>query len=191
MPAVRGLPRAVAWAQARLSAIYHLELELRAERFLISPERARRLLPARSPRSGVLVIEERDGARLGLYIDAADARDRSTIVEETSHLLCLAWHAAEGRPVSQLILELQGEIDRWAVARLEGSDAFGHFTRFAWADWMEAGERRRYEAAHRKAHRYCRGLQARYPGRPQTPGLLRELRHFYRAPSEQKLRLAA
>jgi hypothetical protein len=186
-----GLPGAVAWAQARLSAIYDLDLALRAEHFLIPPERARRLLPPRSPRSGVLVLEEDDGASLGLYIDAADVRDRSTIVEETSHLMCLAWHAAEGRRVSRLILELQGEIDRWAVARLEGSDAFDHFTRFTWADWMGAPERRRYEAAHRKAHRYCRALQARYPGRRQTPGLLHELRRFYRAPCEAKHRLAA
>ena len=186
-----GLPRAVAWAQARLAAIYDLDLELRAEHFLIPPERARELLPARSPRSGVLVVEEDDVARLGLYIDAADARDRSTIVEETSHLVCLAWHAAEGRRVSRLILELQGEIDRWAVARLEGQDAFGHFTSFAWADWMGARERHRYECAHRKAHRYCRTLQARHPGRAETPALLDELRRFYRAPSEHKLRLAA
>jgi hypothetical protein len=186
-----GLPRAVAWAQARLAAIYDLDLELRAEQFLIPPERALELLPPRSPRSGVLVMEEDGGASLGLYIDAADAGDHSTIVEETSHLVCLAWHAAEGRRVSRLILELQGEIDRWVVARLEGQDAFGHFTRFAWADWMGARDRRRYEAAHHKAHRYCRTLQARYPGRPETPGLLHELRRFYRAPSEHKLRLAA
>jgi hypothetical protein len=186
-----GLPRAVAWAQARLATIYDLDLEVRAEHFLIPPERARAMLPPRSPRSGVLVLEEAGGARLGLYIDAADAGDRSTIVEETSHLVCLAWHAAEGRRVSQLILEIQGEIDRWVVARLEGHEPFGHFTHFAWADWMAPPERHRYEAAHRKAHRYCRALQARYPGLAETPSLLQELRRFYRAPSEHKLRLAA
>lgn len=186
----RGLLRTIAWAQARLSAIYRLDLELRAERFVISPERARRLLPLRSPRSGVLVVEEEEGARLGLYIDAADVRDRDTIVEETSHLLCLAWHAAQERPVSRLILELQGEIDRWAVARLDGNDAFGHFSDFTWAGWMSPVDRRRYEAAHRKALRYCRALQARYPGRPDTPALLAELRQFYRAPSGDKLRRA-
>jgi hypothetical protein len=185
-----GLGRAVAWAQARLSAIYHLDLELRAECFLVAPERARRLLGPASPRSGVVVVDQEHEAQLGLYIDPADARDRDTIVEETSHLLCLAWHAAEGRRVSRLVLELQSEIDRWAVSRLDGRDAFGHFHGFRWADWMRASDRRRYETAHHRALRYCRSLQARYPVRRDTPGLLRELRRFYRAPSEQKLRLA-
>jgi hypothetical protein len=187
----RGLLRSIAWAQARLSAIYCLDLELRAERFVISPERARRLLPSPSPRSGVLVVEEEEGAQLGLYIDAADVRDADTIIEETSHLLCLAWHASQERPVSRLILELQGEIDRWVVARLDGRDAFGHFSDFSWDGWMRPADRSRYEAAHERALRYCRGLQERYPERPDIPGLLAELREFYRAPSEQKLRAAA
>lgn len=185
-----GLLRGIAWAQARLSTLYRLDLELRAERFVISPERALDLLASPGPRSGLLVLEEEQGAQLGLYIDAADACDPDTIVEETSHLLCLAWHAAQGRPVSRLILELQGEIDRWAVARLDGRDAFGHFSDFRWDGWMAPADRRRYQTAHRRALRYCRALHARYPGRRAAPGLLAELRAFYRAPSEQKLRTA-
>ncbi len=187
-----GLLRRIARAQQTLAAIYDLEVDVRAERFVIPPERARSLLDGPGPRSGVLVVEDSggDGAQLGLYIDPADARDPGTIVEETSHLLCLAWHAAQGRPVSRLILELQGEVDRWVVARLEGRDAFDHFRGFRWDGWMSASDRHRYEAAHAAGHRYCRALDRRYPRRSHTPGLLRELRRFYRAPSEHKLRAA-
>jgi hypothetical protein len=181
---------AVASAQRRLAEIYRLELDLRAERFVVSPERARRLLPPSSPRSGVVVVQEPTGAQLGLYVDPADHLDPDTIVEETSHLVCLAWHAAQGRPVSRLILELQGEIDRYAVARLDGRDGLGHFRNFRWDGWMGETDRRRYEAAHRRGLHYCRSLQTRYPDRSDTPALLAELRRFYRAPSEEKLRLA-
>lgn len=189
-PPAASLLRGVARVQARLAAIYRLDLDVRAEHFVISPERARRLLPPRSPRSGVLVVEAGGDPQLGLYIDPRDQADPGTIIEETSHLVCLAWHAAQDRPVSRLILELQGEIDRWALARLEGADGFGHFRGFRWASWMEASDRRRYETAHRRALRYCRAMQRRHPGRPDAPGLLAELRRFYRAPSEEKLRQA-
>jgi hypothetical protein len=93
--------------------------------------------------------------------------------------------------VSRLILELQGEIDRYVVARLEGRDGLAHFGEVTWDDWMDVATRRLYENAHRRASRYCRALNGRFPDRRDTPGLLAELRGFYRAPSERKLRLAA
>jgi hypothetical protein len=188
---VRALRRRIAAAQRSLSAIYDLELGLRAECFLMDPRRARQLQPPDSPRSGVLVIEEEEVLSLGLYIDPRDARDPGTIVEETSHLLCLAWHAAHERPVSPLLLELQAEVDRYAVARVGGGDGLGHFRDFHWAAWMDAAVRRRYRTAHRSAQRYCRGLERRYPLRADTPALLSELRRFYRASREEKLGAAA
>ena len=183
--------RSVAAAARRLAAIYRLDLELRPERYVVEPSDARRLLDGPGPRTGVLILEEQGAAWLGLYVDPADRADRDAIVEETSHLLCLAWHAAHERRVSLLILELQGEIDRYVVARLDGRDGLAHFDAVAWNDWMDPATRRLYENAHRRAGRYCRSLAARYPDRRDTPGLLAELRGFYRAPSERKLRLAA
>ncbi len=135
-------------------------------------------------------LDEGQELLLGLYLDPCDRGDPDTVVEETSHLLCLAWHAAHDRRVSRLTLELQGEVDRYAVARLQGRDGFGHFERFAWADWMDAETRGLYEAAHRAARRYCRRLTRRFPERRDTPALLSELRGFYRASPEQKLHAA-
>lgn len=185
------LPEQVARAQRRLDDIYRLGVELRVADFLISAERVGELLPQGSPRTGVLVLEEGGELHLGLYVHPADAEDPSAIVEETSHLLCLAWHAERGRPVSRLHLELQSEVDRYAVTRLEGGDPLRHFLAFHWAAWMGPGDRLRYETAHRAAHRYCRGLEHRFPQRADTPALLGELRRFYRAAPEDKLRPAA
>ena len=60
----------------------------------IKQQAAQALLPG-APRSGVLVKEEGDDVWLGLYLDPADREDLSAILEETSHLLCIAWHASQ------------------------------------------------------------------------------------------------
>jgi hypothetical protein len=52
---------------------------------------------------------------------------------------------------------------------------------------MDAATRERYELANAAGHRYCRGLDDRYPLRADLPALLEELRGFYRAPAEAKL----
>jgi len=182
------LAQEVAAVQRRLTDVYRLELDLRAEHFLLEPGRARELLPALGPRTGLLVIQGEDGAHLGLYVDPRDRHDPDAIVEETSHLVCLAWHAAQERPVSALQLELQSEIDRYVVARLEGRARLGHFHGFAWGGWMDRPTRRRYETAHRAAHGYCLSLERRYPGRSDAPAFLAELRRYYRASPERKLR---
>ena len=184
------LLRAVADAQLWISSIYRLDLDLRAEQFVVDPATALSLLPPDSPRSGLVVVEEPAEISVGIYIDAADVDDPWTVIEETSHLLYLAWLADHDWSVSRLVLEFQSEVDRYAVARLKGRDGLASFEAFSWCDGMDAPTRERYAAAHRRAHRYCRSLERRYPGRPDTPALLSELRHFYRAAPDQKLNAA-
>jgi hypothetical protein len=185
----RELRRSIALVQRWLMAIYRLDLPLRAERFLLTGVAAQRLLPAGSPRSGLAAIEEGEDLWLGLYLDPRDRPDADTVVEETSHWVCLVWHAAQGRPVSRLQLELQGEVDRYAVARLRGRDGLRHFRDFRWVRGLEEATRDRYETAHRTAYRYCRFLAERYPRQADVPGLLAELRSFYRASAQERLRL--
>lgn len=182
------LRRAVATAERWLTAIYRLDLEVRAAEFVVTPAEAFRWLPEDAPRTGVVVVDSDDDVQLGLYVDPRDASDPDAVVEETSHWLCLAWHAAHDRPVSRLILELQGEVDRYIVARLQGRDGFGHFSGFAWAAEMDDATRDLYRTAHSAALRYCRALARRFPARADTPALLSELRRFYRAGPERKLR---
>ena len=184
------LLRTVARAQRWITAIYRLELDLRAEQFVVDPQMALTLLPPNSPRSGIVIVEEPEEISLGLYVDARDANDPWTVLEETSHLLYLAWLADQDWSVSRLVLELQSEVDRYAVARASGEDGLEHFEDVVWSDWMDGSTRELYATAHRCAHRYCRSLDRRYPRRSDMPALLSELRHFYRAAPDQKLHAA-
>ena len=184
------LLEAVASAQRRITAIYQLELDLCAEEFVVDPETALTLLPPDSPRTGVVVVEKPYEISLGLYVDPEDANDPWTVLEETSHLLYLAWLAGRDWSVSRLVLELQSEVDRYAVVRAAGEDGLEHFETVEWGDWLDGSTRELYATAHRSAHRYCRSLDRRYPDRSDMPALLSELRHFYRAAPDQKLHAA-
>ena len=177
-----------------LAEVYALDLEIEPERFVLSlpPERARDWLPP-GCRSGLVVIEGSDEMQVGIHLDPEDHADTGTLVEETSHLVCLAWHAARDLPVSLLVLELQAEVDRFVFARLASASlgALAHFENFRLADGLEPASRQRYELAHERAHRYCQSLERRFPCRADTPALLSELRRFYRASPAAKLRPAA
>jgi hypothetical protein len=109
------LLQAVVEAQRWITSIYRLDLDLRAEQFVVDPGTALRLLPPDSPRSGLVVVEEPAEISVGIYIDAADVDDPWTVIEETSHLLYLAWLADRDWSVSRLVLEFQSEVDRYAV----------------------------------------------------------------------------
>ena len=184
------LCRAVAQAQDWITAIYRLDLDLRAEQFVVDPKTALKLLPPNSPRSGVVVVEAPAEISMGLYLDAQDADDLGAVLEETSHLLYLAWLADRDWSVSRLVLELQSEVDRYAVTRIRGQNGLEHFESFEWADWLDTATREIYATAHRCALRYCRGLERRYPQRSDTPAMLSELRVFYRNTPDQKLHAA-
>jgi hypothetical protein len=185
------LERRIAVAQRRLCAIYRLELSLRADEFLLSPDAAGALRPATGPRTGLLAIEEAETLWLGLYFDPRDADDPAAILEETSHWVAVVWHAAQRRPVSELVLELQADVDRYAIARLARvEDPLRHFAGLRLRSGLTPAQRSRYRAAHTVAFRYCRALERRFPRASHLPGLLRELRRFYRRPAADKLNAA-
>lgn len=180
-PARHLLAARVAGAQRWLMAIYRLDLELDAARCVVEPARALELLPPGSPRTGVVVVDHGDEVFAGIYVDPADVEDDDAVIEETSHLVCIAWHAAHDRPVSRLQLELQSEIDRYAVARLRGRDRFAHFDGVRFAEGLGPRARARYVNAHRAGRRTCEALERRHPRRADTPALLADLRRYYRA----------
>ena len=191
----RGVEVAVGRVAGWLAAVYALDLGIRAADFVLSlsSDRARELLPP-GCRSGVLLVEGAGEARLGLYLDPEDHDNEGTLVEETSHLVCLAWHAARELPVSRLLLELQADVDRFVFSRLAGQrserEALNHFEDYRWAEDLDPEARSRYELAHACARQYCRRLSDRFPRRADTPALLSELRRFYRSSPEAKLRTA-
>ncbi len=120
-----------------------------------------------------------------------------TVLEGVSHFVYLAWNLFHDREVRRLELELQAEVDKYALVTAitlaqRGWPAEGVVTRlfhgFRYAPGLSGNELRRYRAANEYAHRYCDGLQRRFLRRGRSLPLTRELRRFYRLRHERKLR---
>jgi hypothetical protein len=213
-------PRAratLAFLQGDLEAIYGVEAP-RVQEFLVGGEAAR--AAGRVPRAPeeLLVLEEDDVLSLGLYLDDAvmaaaagtdphDPRPRLTAraalapvacaAEGVSHFVYLATRAAAGRPVSLLELEVQAEVDKFALLLLHlwrrglrrMSPALRRrlFERVRYHAHLRADELHRYREANRLGGGYARWLEGRYVEEGDIDGLLRELRRTYRRGGGEKL----
>jgi hypothetical protein len=203
--------------QRELEAIYAVEAP-RVEAFLVGTEAARAAgCVPRAPEE-LLVVEEEDGVALGLYLapgiiaaaagaDPHDPRPRLTArgalrdvacaAEGISHFVYLATRAAAGRSVSLLELEVQAEVDKFALLllhlwrrglrRMSASLRRRLFERVRYHAWLGAEERARYVEANRLGGGYARWLEDRFIEEADIDGLLRELRRTYRRGGGEKL----
>jgi hypothetical protein len=203
--------------QDELEAIYGVRAPRVAE-YLVSLEQAREALgETRSPET-LLVREIGGEVEVGLFIAAhvvegalrADADHRrprlvaraalnhvTCAAEGVSHFVYLATRAAAGRPVSLLELEVQAEVDKFALLvlhlwrrglrRLSGALRRRLFERVAYHAHLAPDERERYVAANRLAAGYARWLELRFVAGADVDGLLRELRRSYRLGGGEKL----
>jgi hypothetical protein len=201
--------------QRRLEALYALEPEAPVTDFMIAPGDAAHL-PGGGSRT--LVAQEGDEVSVGVVLDAEvgarlERRDPrlcldtqnlgpfSTLTEEVSHFLYLLFRARSQRPVTQLELELQGEIDKYLTAAFfisrqnEGAvpARLRHalFRSYRLADGVEGERAERYHAASRLADRYCGWLESRFLRRPHLRELPREARRFWRLGQRGKLETIA
>ena len=185
----------------------------------------RRLLAGWHPAAGaasseetLLIAERQDGLGLGLYLDAAllarlaasepltrltddNLEDFCTALEGVSHFHCVAFSAARDWSVSLLGLEMQAEIDKYAVSvLLAGSQRGGRlvhglherlFARIRFREDLDTALAGLYTKANRYAARFCRKLEERFLRRREArvPEMLAELRRFYRLGDAGKLRL--
>lgn len=194
--------------QRQLEAVYGLDRSLDAERYVLRRSAyeadGRHLLGAEggsvSRREALLVAQHKDGVELALVLDDALADARAplgldafcAVAEGVSHLLYVALAAERELPVSALELELQAEIDKFALLVLYGRLPLQRavdrlFT--GWeldADVTEPGERERYATASQLAHGFCRGALTRLVQRSGVEALLGELRHVYRLTGHRK-----
>ncbi len=209
--------RTLAFLQGELEAINGIEAP-RVHEFLVGGDAAR--AAGRTPQAPeeLLVVQEEDGLALGLYLDehvmAAAARtdphDRrprltargalakvACAAEGVSHFLYVATRAAAGRQVSLLELEVQAEVDKFAVLLLHlwrrglrrMSPALRRrlFERVRYHAHLEEDALQRYREANRLGGGYARWLEGRYVEDADIEGLLRELRATYRLGGGEKI----
>lgn len=200
--------------QSELEEIYGVKAP-RVRDFLVS--RYALLEPPRAPEE-LYVREEGGELSLGLYLSdhvlrvtgAQNPHDpRPTLTrrgilgtlacaaEGVSHFVYLATRAAADRPVSLLELEVQAEVDKFALfflhlwrrglrrmcAALRGR----LFDRVGYRAGLGGEERERYRTANRLAGGYARWIEERFVRQPRIEGFIRELRASYRLGGSDKL----
>ena len=210
--------------QTMLAQLYDAPVREDVQDFVLSDRR--RLCEAVGEQAGpacdeqVFVVEEEQGVRLGLFIerevlqrlarrdplealDEHNLPDYCTALEGVSHFHYLVWSLARGRNVSLLELELQAEVDKYAIAvALMTRQQAGRFPQDLHTRMFHAVSflpqpdeisRRRYQEANRHAARFCRSLEERFLRvRRQRPELwLAELRQFFRRGHQEKIRQLA
>ncbi len=197
--------------QRRLETLYALEPRAPVSDFVISQEDA-----ARYPGGGsrTLVRQEDEVISVGVVFDdevarrmrEADPRVRldsynlgalATLTEEVSHFLYLLFCAETERSVTELELELQGEVDKYLTAtallalQSEAVVARGLrpalFRRYHLVDGLTPERVRRYHEATQLADRYCGWLEACFLRARRFADLAREARRFYRLGQREKL----
>jgi hypothetical protein len=194
--------------QLGIEALYRVETRLAIDAFVIDDGERGRLRPARAPREQLLLREADGELAIGLFVDGAalanlerhdpvarlDERnftDFCLAVEGVSHFVYVAIAAARQRPVSQLELELQAEVDKFICCLLLAGTAASLRRRLygdvRYADDLDADERERYRTANQEASRYAAALERRFVAGGQTPALLAEVRRFYRMDLPDKL----
>lgn len=197
--------------QRRLEALYALDPQPPVGDFLI-PAEASAGLPGSGSRT--LVSEAAGELELGVVLEpqvteslcACDPRvrlDRSnvgpfcTLVEEVSHFAFLLFCAQKARTVSQLELELQGEVDKYLnvafLLSLQNEGAVSPrlkellFREYRLRPELSAEQAERYSTASGLAYRYCHYLESRYLRPSRLSGLRSEARRFYRLGQSGKL----
>ncbi len=198
-----------------LCALYDLGDAPDVSSFLCDEPTMRGMVGSQVDRGEVLAVVEEDGAAfVGLYLAPralAALGQRPSFsswqlaVEGVSHLVYLGFRAASDEPVSELELELQAEVDKWALGLLGrnplegwGVPLLGARSRslrhglFATAEFIDpVGSERgdRYRLANRVAGSFAERLERRFVARGLRDPLVRDLRRFYRRGLRDKLEL--
>ena len=197
--------------QHQLQTLYDLSLDHRVEDFLVTDKQyVEGLVDAETHRDAPenLLFTECDGELLvSLYLDKAlidGLEDRNpytkldhdnlthfcTALEGVSHFVYLVYNASHERPVSQLELELQAEVDKffavWELFIDQGIDLDQEalsrwlFDRCSFDPALKPRERNRYEVANRLARAFCERVRGMRTDNRDTRPVFNELRRFYR-----------
>ena len=190
--------------QRGLETLYRVHTGVEVGDFMIGEAARDELAPQRRPREQLLVVEDTGEMALALFIHPAvlanlQRHDPSRLgdhnlgdfllaIEGVSHFIYAIQCARADRPVTQLELELQAEVDKYVTCLLQTethaatSEALRQrlFGECAYEDDLDGDERERYRVANDNAHRYAAWLEETFVARGRIPEMLGELRRFYR-----------
>jgi hypothetical protein len=204
---------ALSQLQRLLMSLHGVEEPAQARDYLVGATFREEFAPQTSADEALLVSEKGDELHVGLFLGEpvlaqlsrsaeapwTEARLRAfcAAAEGVSHFLYLLHRARARRPVSQLEMEAQGELDKylsvllqlWAVGRRSASARLRHllFDRAKLRSGLTAPERDRYRLAAALASACARALETRYVLEGRLDGLLREVRRLYRLGGGEKL----
>lgn len=198
--------------QRGLETLYRIETGVEIEDFVIDERTRDQFVADRRPREQLLLLEGEGEVSLALFVDPAaianleqhdpgrqlgdhNLGDFLLVVEGVSHFIYAITCARDGRPVTQLELELQAEIDKYiacllvANPELEASATLRErlFADPTYEPDLNADERSRYQAANDHAHRYAAWLEVTFLAPQRIPDMFGELRRFYRHSLASKL----
>jgi hypothetical protein len=204
--------KTLARVQRGLEALYRVDTGVTVDDFVIDEPTRAHFAPARKPREQLLVCEAAGEMSLALFIDPAalhnlaqhdpghrlgnhNLGDFLLAVEGVSHFIYAVWCARAERPVTQLELELQAEVDKYVTCLLATetarcqSEALRQrlFVDAEYEPDLDGEERDRYRAANDNANRYAAWLEATFVATRRIPEMLGELRRFYREGLAAKL----
>ena len=201
-----------------LERLYEIDVPLLLGDFLITDRDTIGRLAAAPPadtQEALYLIEDGEHTGLALYIDeevvrrldADDPRDAlhegnladfCVALEGVSHFTYVAWRASHDRSVTQLELEMQAEVDKFATSTmLLGRQCAGRvppdlarrlFGNVSFLPGLDSERRERYARANQYAERFCEGLTRRHMREPAGAAMTRELRRFYRLDQRQKIK---
>ena len=195
--------------QRTLQYLYRVDSPVDANDFRLKPEHLSLLLGQGSephPREALYLIPSDDHhIDIGLYICPEEVKRAQNFVkaprtgsvdsfcvalEGVSHFLYLTYcSAALERPVSQLELELQAEVDKYLLLRLLFGvrDAMSRlFNRLRLHPSVTSDAEERYIVAHNSASRYVRWMDTQLC-QGDFYGVMEDARAFYRKPIASKL----
>ena len=169
---------------------------------------------ARGTEEKLLICQTDGELALSLYLApellerlrASDPRDRlgrrnfadfCTALEGISHFNYVAWNASADKSVTLHELEMQAEVDKYvcALAVLAAQPKSGLsdslydrlFDDPQFAADLGPDELERYRSASTLAAKFCHSLARRFPHGLSRPGMLSELRAFYRLSQPDKV----
>ena len=203
---MRRAPDGPLWrVQRGLEALYRVDTGVEVGDFVVGAELRDALVAARRPREQLLICEADGELSVALFIDPralANLTDHDParrlgdhnlgdfllVVEGVSHFIYAIRCAHAERPVSQLELELQAEVDKYVTCLLATEPAAEVsavlrrrlFDDAAYEPDLDHDEHARYRAANDNAQRYAAWLEQAFVAPRRIPEMLAELRRFYR-----------